>query len=654
MNVPDAQKAGQSRTDVAVLSTSITRRDFVGGTLLGSGLALLAMQAPSVVRQAQAQTLAAPLAGLGPDWTGPGGLGDYARSNGNTHEVVNAAHEALRNDAYGSRLDSAHDSGELYDLVVVGAGFAGLSAALAYQLERPHARCLILDNHAIFGGEAKQNEFEVDGVRLWAAQGSHGQMYPLADAQRWGEYHHFYSKVGMPEAFQWQRLSGTAKNIKVPWDVYSPMHYAWEQADTGFYYEGHGFTLNPWQNGFRDAPIPESLKREYLAMELNKEPVSRADWAQWLDSMSYSDLLEAKKADPRIKQYLDPIVAAVGLGLGCDAVSAYGAYNFLMPYTVGQFLELGIGDPSDRSHLVSLPGGNGSILRHFVKTMIPDAIAGSRTFKDVLFGAVNWQALDGQNQPVRMRLSSTVMDVRHEGARDRSESVRVTYLKDGRLHRVHAKGVVMASGQWINKRVVRGLSATYREAMEFFHHAPMLTLNVAVRNWKFMEKVGISAARWFEGFGWWLSLKRQVLIDGSEPMPLDPNKPAVLQMYIPFPIPGIPLAQQAVAARMQLFGMSYRDIEEAILGQLTKMFGPHGFDPARDIAGIIANRWGHAYIVPQPGFFYGGGGKPAAKDVLQQPFGRIAFGHSELTGMQVWPNAAKEGERAGQQILAMA
>ena len=211
MNVPDADKAGQSRTDVAALSPNITRRDFVGGTLLGSGLALLAMQAPSAVRQAQAQTLAAPLAGLGPDWTGPGGLGDYARSNGNTHEVVNAAHEALRNDAYGSRLDSAHDSGELYDLVVVGAGFAGLSAALTYQLERPHARCLILDNHAIFGGEAKQNEFEVDGVRLWAAQGSHGQMYPLADAQRWGEYHHFYSKVGMPEAFQWQRLSGNCQ-----------------------------------------------------------------------------------------------------------------------------------------------------------------------------------------------------------------------------------------------------------------------------------------------------------------------------------------------------------------------------------------------------------------------------------------------------------
>src|SRR5687767_5887000 len=195
---PESTRA--NTVDASVLPPNITRRDFVGGTLLGSGMALLAMQAPSVVRQAQAQTMAAPLAGLGPDWTGPGGLGDYARSNGNTHEVVNAAHEALRNEAWRSQLENGHDAGELYDLVVVGAGFAGLSAALTYVLERPQARCLILDNHAIFGGEAKQNEFDVDGVRLWAAQGSHGQMYPLADAQRWGEYHHFYSKVGMPES----------------------------------------------------------------------------------------------------------------------------------------------------------------------------------------------------------------------------------------------------------------------------------------------------------------------------------------------------------------------------------------------------------------------------------------------------------------------
>lgn len=627
----------------------ITRRDFVGGTLAGAGAALLSMAAPGVMRQAHAQTVAAPIAGVGPEWTGPGGIGDYAGANGNTHAVINAAHGFIRNGDLDDAIRSASDSDDEYDLVVVGAGFAGLSAALAWQLERPGARCLLLDNHAIFGGEAKQNEFEVDGTHLWAPQGSHGQMYPMHLAREWGEYHRFWDTVGLPQEFRWQEVTGTTKNIRVPWDVYSPMQFAWEQADTGFFFEGHGFTVNPWQNGFRDAPLPEELKREYLAMELNRESFRRADWARWLDGMSYRDLLVHKRADPRITAYLDPYVAAIGLGLGCDAISAYGAYNFLCPYTIGQFLEQGVGDPSDRSYLLSFPGGNAGIARHIVKTLIPDAIRGERSsMRDVLFGPVAWDALDRPGQPVRMRLGATVVDVNQQGG-----AVLVTYARDGKVHRVRGRTVVMASGQWVNKRIVRGLPADYREAMEFFHHAPMLTVNVAVRNWKFMEALGISAARWFEGFGWWLALKRQVLIDGQPPMPLDPGKPAVLTLYIPFPQPGLPIAQQAVAARMQLFGMSFRDIETAVREQLTKMFAPHGFDAARDIAGIITNRWGHAYVAPQPGFFFGVGGKRAAADVLREPLGRIAFGHSELTGMQLWVNAAKEGERAGLQTLAM-
>jgi spermidine dehydrogenase len=324
-----------------------------------------------------------------------------------------------------------------------------------------------------------------------------------------------------------------------------------------------------------------------------------------------------------------------------------------MPYTIGQFLELGIGDPSDRSYLLSFPGGNGGILRHLVKAVIPAAIPGQRSrMSDVLFNSVDWKALDDRGQPVRMRLEATVIDVRHTGARDAAETVRIAYLKGGEVHRVRARAVVMASGQWVNKRVIGDLAPDYRAAMDFFHHAPMLTVNVAVRNWKYMEKLGIAAARWFEGFGWWLALKRQPLIDGKAPMPLDPDKPAVLTLYVPFPIPGQPIAEQAVAARMQLFAMSYRDIETAVRAQLAKMFSPHGFDPGRDIAGIITNRWGHAYVAPQPGFFFGVAGKPAARDVLREPFGRIAFGHSELTGMQLWVNAAKEGERAGKQMLA--
>lgn len=643
----------EKHDDLLGLNSQITRRDFVGGTLVGSGAGLLAMKSPGLMRAACAQTLDLPLAGLGPDWTGPGGLGDYRQANGNTHEVINAAHSAIRNREYDRQLNDAIESDDIYDLVVVGAGFAGISAVISYTLERHNARCLILDEHAIFGGEAKQNEFEVDGVHLWAPQGSHGSMYPITLAREWHESHDYWELAGLPEEFEWQELTGTDKDIKVPWDVYSPMGFAWEQADTGFFYEGHGFVKNPMQNGFRDAPIPEELKRELAAVELNRETVRRADWQRYLDSMSYADFLKVRGVDPRVTEFLDPYVAAVGLGLGCDAVSAYGAYNFLLPHMIGQFLELGLGDPSDRSHLMSLPGGNGGVLRHFVKKLIPDAIPGEQTsLHDVQFNRVNWKALDRRGQPVRMRLSATVMDVRHETGRDGAERVGITYLKDGKLHKVYAKRVVMACGQWVNKRVLRDLPPEYRTAMDFFQHAPMLTLNVAVRNWKYMDKLGIAAARWFEGFGWWLSLRRQVLINGKEPMPLDPNKPTVFTLYIPFPAPGLPVEQQSVAARMALFSMSYRDIEKAIREQFTKMFSPHGFDPGRDIAGVIANRWGHAYVVPQPGFFFGRDGKPAAKDVIRERYGNIAFAHSELSGMQVWPSAAREGERAGKQSLA--
>ncbi len=634
------------------LNSEITRRDFVGGTLLGSGAALLAMKSPSLLREANAQTMKVPLTGLGPDWTGPGGLGDYSKANGNTHEVMNDAHAAIRNREYDQHIDDALDSDDTYDLVVVGAGFAGVSAALSYTMGKKDARCLILDNHAMFGGEAKQNEFEVDGTHLWAPQGSHGTMYPISLAKEWDESHDFWQHCGLPEEFTWQELSGTEKDIKVPWDVYSPMGFAWEQADTGFFYDNHGFVKNPMQNGFRDAPIPEDMKRELTAMELNREAVRRPDWDTWMDSMSYADFLKARGVDSRVTEYLDPYVGAVGLGLGCDAVSAYSAYNFLLPHTLGQFLELGMGDISDRSHLMSLPGGNGGVLRHFVKKLIPDAIPGDQTsLQDVQFNRVNFSALDKPGEPVRMRLSATVMDVKQEGASDKTETVRVTYLKDGKLHRVRAKGVVMACGQWVNKRIVRDLSPEYTSAMNFFQHAPMLTLNVAVRNWKYMDKLGIAAARWFEGFGWWLSLKRQVLIDGKEPMPLDPNKPTVFTLYIPFPIPGMPVEQQTVAARMKLFNMSYREIEREIKEQFAKMFSPYGFDPKRDIAGIIANRWGHAYVVPQPGFFFGKNGKKAPKDVIRENYGRVAFAHSELSGMQVWPSGAREGERAGKQLL---
>jgi spermidine dehydrogenase len=80
-------------------------------------------------------------------------------------------------------------------------------------------------------------------------------------------------------------------------------------------------------------------------------------------------------------------------------------------------------------------------------------------------------------------------------------------------------------------------------------------------------------------------------------------------------MPGVPFPQQCTLARMQLFNMSYAQIEAAVREQFTKPFGDYGFDAQRDIAGIVTNRWGHAYIVDPPGFFFGKDGKLAATRV---------------------------------------
>ena len=70
------------------------------------------------------------------------------------------------------------DTGEIFDCVVVGGGISGLAAALIFQRHAGSGKtCLVLDNHPIFGGEAKRNEFFVDGHRLIAHQGS--AFFPL-------------------------------------------------------------------------------------------------------------------------------------------------------------------------------------------------------------------------------------------------------------------------------------------------------------------------------------------------------------------------------------------------------------------------------------------------------------------------------------------
>lgn len=135
--------------------------------------------------------------------------------------------------------------------------------------------------------------------------------------------------------------------------------------------------------------------------------------------------------------------------------------------------------------------------------------------------------------------------------------------------------------------------------------------------------------------------------------PYDPEKPTVMTFYVPFNFPGHNIRDQGSLGRHELLSKTYAQYETEILMQMTRMFAAAGFDARRDVAGLVLNRWGHAYVAPQPGFYFGQNGAAAPKEVVKQGFGRIQFGHSELGSRMNYRNALSEGGRAATSVSSM-
>ena len=161
--------------------------------------------------------------------------------------------------------------------------------------------------------------------------------------------------------------------------------------------------------------------------------------------------------------------------------------------------------------------------------------------------------------------------------------------------------------------------------------------------------MGISGCRWFEGVGNYMEV-RKLALTGLESPTISPDSPTVLSLKVLYSYPGRATDAQGNMGRTEMMQTSFREYERRIRDQFTDMFGAYGFDAQRDIAGIILNRWGHAYLSPQPGFFFGSNGKPAPRETLRNaPFGRIAFAISPILywGMLLEPSTITSGNRSG-------
>jgi spermidine dehydrogenase len=298
------------------------------------------------------------------------------------------------------------------------------------------------------------------------------------------------------------------------------------------------------------------------------------------------------------------------------------------------------------------PGGNTGVARHILKQLIPTAVSGGVSMPEICRGAVQFGALDQTGSATRIRLSATVISVQHAGDPDHAEAVEVIYESRKKLYRVRARAAILAGGSWTTKHVVRDLPVACRDAYAQFYRSPCLMANVAVRNWRFLHRLGLTECQWFEGIGNSITI-RKVATFGADPAVINPELPTVLTMKILFSKPGLPIEEQTVRGRTELLTTPFRTYERTIRDQFTAMFGKAGFDAERDVAGIILNRWGHAYLSPQPGFFFGADGKPGPGEVLRQkPYGRVAFANSDLSGIMDHRMSILEARRAVDQIDA--
>ena len=353
------------------MDEGITRRDFLNSTLIASGAALLSSAAPG---ELLGQT-------KDDDWNGYGGVGDYANSNGNTQAVVNAGHE-IRDKVYKGLPADTVETGEIYDCVIVGGGISGLAAALLLQQQTAgKMKSLVLENHAIFGGEARRNEFEVDGQRLAAHQGSamFWTPFPYSFIGR------FYDSIGLkPPELKYQTWEGSDPEFALP---LSPYDIA-DRKRYGFYFPAKAgeksgtWVIDPWAKKLEGAPIPTKAKAELLAMWAAEGKDQRPKYpgdaiSRHLDSVTIEQHLMETYGLSRetIRAYLSD--EGSGSGLGPDALSAYSDYaaDFLYPM-----------DDSGQM----FPGGNTGIARMITKTLIPDAIAGEASVDGVARGAVNF------------------------------------------------------------------------------------------------------------------------------------------------------------------------------------------------------------------------------------------------------------------------
>lgn len=566
-------------------TAKFTRRDFLNGVALSlaAGTTLSPLEILAQQQAAVSTSIYPPL------------LTGLRGAHAGSFEIAHAM--AMAGAKFGH---PAEQTDTTYDLVVVGGGISGLSAAHLFKQQMgADKNVLVLDNHDDFGGHAKRNEFQIGDQTLISYGGSESLEAP-------GMYSHEAAALIKSIGIETDRFYEYFD------DDFSSKH----KLMTAMYFSreayGKDVTALDVMGGWDSQPSSEEMRKALAEYPISD--AAKASFASLLESEQ--DYLEGKSHTEKVEllrntsytDYLrdyahvdDEVIAIVRdtfrsyWGMGWDAISALSAYRYERPGTQG----LGINLPKDKlwsseePYIFHFPDGNAGVARALVRQLIPEAVPGS-SMEDLVAAQVDYSLLDRRTNSTRIRLNSTAIDVRHTA--DQS-AVDVTYIHGDEPHRVRARHVILACYNNIIPHIVPELPDTQREAIEYAEKLPLVYINVLVRNWRAMAELGfgkffVPRSPFMHSFG----LEYPVSMGGYS-FTSGPDQPAVLHgIYVPTtPDQGLDQKEQCRLGRKHLLGMSFDDFERQTIRQLDGALARGGFDIERDIAGLTVNRWPHGY-----------------------------------------------------------
>ncbi|HVC01513.1 MAG TPA: FAD/NAD(P)-binding protein [Steroidobacteraceae bacterium] len=629
----------------------ITRRDFLNGIAVGA--TAMASQPLFAAAPGEPQgTIATPSQDM-PGYYPPaltGLRGDAPGSFENAH--------ALRD---GHHWSGAADTGEHYDLIVVGGGISGLAAAHFYRANAgANSRILILDNHDDFGGHAKRNEFHLDG-RLELMNGGTEDIdsprpysriamdliktlgIDVPALQQTTQHHKFYEEIGLQNAAFFDRETFGADKLCV------------------------GLGKRPIAEVLADAPLSPRARAKIAEIEegdVDYLPgLSSDEKKQRLSRISYEAFLrDDAHAEPAVLHYYHARTMGEW-GVGTDAVSALDCWGFHHRIRGFQGMHLAKGsiermgptpagyEDTGGSPFLHFPDGNATIARSLVRDLIPAALPGAGV-ENIVTARADYGKLDRDGEPVRLRLNSTVIRARNLGEPQTAREVEISYVRHGRAYKARARGAVLAGYNMMIPYLVPELPAVQRAALHALVKTPLVYASVALRDWRAFAalKVGdvYSPGSYFPHF----YLNPRVDI-GAYRAPTSPGEPILVHMVRTPCKPGLSEHDQNKVGRSELLITPFATFERRIRDQLGRSLGGGGFDPARDITAITVNRHAHGYA-PEFNPLWDPDVPPAerANVVGRAQFGRLTIANSDAGGEAYTDSAINQGFRAVMELLS--